>query len=183
MMTAAGGICGLALGSNQGDRLQCLRLGVRQLLERVPTARVVAVAPLYESEPVDCTEDAGAFLNTVLELESPLPPTELRRLTAEVELSLGRLQPGERRRNAPRPLDLDLLYFDDLAMNTDELVLPHPRMWERAFVLQPLAMIRPHLHLPGQEKTILQALQGLPQESQTLRQVMDSTWLDGSYAC
>ncbi len=152
--------CGIALGSNLGNRLENLQRGLAMLLQRLPEARLTAVAPLYETAPVDCAAGAPAFYNTVVEIESPLPPHPLRELTAAIERELGR--PLGRARNAPRPLDLDLLYFGDLALMDETLTLPHPRLAQRRFVLQPLAAIRPGLRLPGQNQTVTALLATLP---------------------
>ena len=171
---------GLALGSNVGDRLAHLRQGMAELLLRLPQLKILAVAPIYETDPVDCTPDSGAFYNTVMEVEWEGDPRELRRHTEAVEWAQGR--PKQRPRNAPRVLDLDLLYAGDWVLRGDaELELPHPRLAERRFVLEPLAAIRPDLVLPGQTRTVAQLLQGLPPE--ILRQVWDETWLaDGQDA-
>ena len=152
--------CGIALGSNLGDRLHHLQRGLTLLLEQLPGARLSAVAPLYETAPVDCADGDPPFYNTVVEILSPLPPHPLRELTAAIERQLGR--PDQRHRNAPRPLDLDLLYAGDLTLATDTLTLPHPRLAQRRFVLRPLADIRPHLRLPGQTRTIAELLAALP---------------------
>ncbi len=152
--------CGIALGSNVGDRLSHLRRGLTLLLERLPQARLTAAAPLYETAPVDCAEDSPAFYNTVVELECALPPHDLRAVTAGIERALGR--PDERVQNAPRTLDLDLLYCGQFTLADDTLTLPHPRLAQRRFVLQPLAAIRPNLRLQGQSLTVRELLAALP---------------------
>lgn len=147
---------GIALGSNLGDRAENLRRGIKLLLERVPSIKLNASAPVYETEPVDCAPGTQAFLNTVIEIEAGLSPQELHMHLKAVEAALGR--PEQRERNSPRTLDLDLLYADTVVSEDPELILPHPRLHVRRFVLQPLADIRPDLILPGRTKTVAELL-------------------------
>jgi 2-amino-4-hydroxy-6-hydroxymethyldihydropteridine diphosphokinase len=151
---------GIALGSNLGDRAAHLAAAKRFLssLHAGPGAPLCSV--LYETEPVDCSPGTAAFLNAVVEIESPLEPLALLARLREFETQQGRAL--DRGRNAPRPLDLDLLYVGNTRMDTPALVLPHPRMTARRFVLQPLAEIRPDLVLPGQDLTVGQLLAALP---------------------
>lgn len=158
---------GIALGSNQGDRRRNLETGVESLLSRIPTARLSAAASLYETEPVDCAPGTQAFLNTVIELDAPLSPQEMHTHLLAVESLLGR--PLERARNAPRTLDLDLLYAGDFQSTDPVLTVPHPRLHQRRFVLQPLAEIRPALCLPGFSVTIAQALSSLADDPSCVR--------------
>ena len=151
---------GIALGSNLGDRAENLRLGIERLLARVPDVVLSASAPVYETEPVDCAPGTQAFLNTVIELEAPCSPQELHQHLKAVESALGR--PEQRERNSPRTLDLDLLYADDVVSDDPVLILPHPRLHLRRFVLQPLAEIRPDLVLPKQTLTVAELLAQLP---------------------
>lgn len=171
--------CGIALGSNLGDRLGNLRQGLALLLQRLPEAKLTAVAPLYETAPVDCAGDSPPFYNSVVEIETPLPPLPLRKLTAAIERELGR--PNQRLRNAPRPLDLDLLYYGDLILTEETLTLPHPRLTRRRFVLQPLADIRPGLLLPGQNQTVAELLAALPAENEVV--VMAKEWFHHPPSC
>jgi 2-amino-4-hydroxy-6-hydroxymethyldihydropteridine diphosphokinase len=143
---------GIALGSNLGDRAENIQRGIELLLARVPGIQLNASAPVYETEPVDCVPGTQAFLNTVIEIEAECLPHELHTHLKAIESALGR--PEQRERNSPRTLDLDLLYADDVVSNDPELILPHPRMHLRRFVLQPLADIRPDLILPGQTQTV-----------------------------
>lgn len=160
---------GIALGSNLGDRAENLRRGISLLLESVPEAELIARAALYETDPVDCTADAQAFLNTVIEITAPCTPQELHARLKAVESALGR--PEQRERNSPRTLDLDLLYADDVISDDPELTLPHPRLHQRRFVLQPLADIRPELVLPAQNETIAALLQKLDDDPTTVRRL------------
>lgn len=162
-------VFGIALGSNLGDRAANLRRGVDLLRERVPGMHVAGAGRVYETEPVDCAPGTQAFLNTVLEVVADLAPQQLHGHLKAVEQLLGR--PEQRERNAPRTLDLDLLYADDVVTTDPELILPHPRLHLRRFVLQPLADIRPDLRLPGLGTDIATLLQGLPDEPGDVRMV------------
>ncbi len=148
---------GIALGSNLGDREWNLREAVRLLLTTVEPAPVLtASAPVYETAPVDCPEGSQNFLNTVVELEWDGQPLSLLRAMLAIEEQLGR--PNAHAHHAPRTVDLDMLYADDVVMNEPELTLPHPRLAQRLFVLEPLAAIRPDLVLPGLGGTVKEAL-------------------------
>lgn len=164
---------GIALGSNLGDRLDNLRCGVHEVLKR-SGATLVAAAPVYETEPVDCPAGSQAFLNTVIELECGLEPHALHIVLQAVEKLLGR--PDHRERNAPRPLDLDILYAGELVIADKVLTVPHPRLHERSFVLRPLVDIRPHLVLPGRTTTTTQLLQCLP-DSKEIKLFCDASWI------
>lgn len=133
---------GISLGSNLGDRIVHLRTAVERLAPLRSSGHLL-LSPVFETEPVDCPVGSGAFYNAVVEIETTLPPLELLAATQAIERALGR--PEVRAVNAPRTVDLDLLYYDDLAMMAPGLELPHPRMFQRAFVLKPLAAIRPDL--------------------------------------
>lgn len=133
---------GIALGSNLGDRLATLREAVKRLAALQSSTHFLA-SPIYETTPVDCPPGSGSFLNAVLEIETLLTPHALLAATQTIEQDLGR--PSEHGYNTPRTVDLDILYYDDLVMQDDDLVLPHPRMGTRAFVLHPLSTIRPDL--------------------------------------
>ncbi len=143
---------GIALGSNLGDRAENIQRGIELLLARVPGVTLSASAPVYETAPVDCAPGTQAFLNTVVEISANCLPRELHTHLKAVEQALGR--PEQRARNSPRTLDLDLLYADDCVSDDPELILPHPRLHLRRFVLQPLADIRADLILPGQTSTV-----------------------------
>jgi 2-amino-4-hydroxy-6-hydroxymethyldihydropteridine diphosphokinase len=161
--------CGIALGSNLGDRLGQLREAVKLMLSRLPQARLVAAAPLYESAPVGCPDGSGAFLNSVVEIEAPIAPHELLRVLRRIESDLGR--PNEHAHHAPRRIDLDILYCGGITIDDEDLELPHPRLAERRFVLQPLADIRPDLVLPGRTETIAKLLGRLAPDGPPLRLV------------
>ena len=109
---------------------------------------------------MDCPPDAPPFLNTVAVFRFTGEPLDLLRRCRAFERECGR--PAVYDRNAPRPLDLDLIAFGPVTLTTRELTLPHPRATQRRFVLEPLAKIRPHLTLPGQTQTVTQLLAHLP---------------------
>lgn len=151
---------GIALGSNVGDRLQNLR-AARQAISELRNFRAPLLASaVYNTEPVGCDPGCEDFLNAALEIGYGGEARELLQELRAIEARLGR--PVAHRRNAPRTVDLDLLYFGDDVISTDELQLPHPRMCERRFVLQPLADVRPELMLPPDGVTVSALLAQLP---------------------
>ena len=150
---------GIALGSNLGDRLAHLRAALDCLREISTTGEPVLAAPVYQTEPRLCPPGSPDFLNTVVEIHFAGPPLDLLENTRAIELRLGRLRTAER--NAPRTIDIDLLYLGGEIVCHESLELPHPRIAERRFVLQPLADIRPELVLPGHERTVASLLASL----------------------
>jgi len=132
---------GFSLGSNLGDRLRHLRAAVRGLESLRCSGGAFLVSDVYETEPVDCPPDSPAFYNLAVVLETERSPFEILKVTQRLEREQGR--PERRTVNAPRPVDIDLLYYDDRELDSPELTLPHPRMHEREFVLRPLAELRP----------------------------------------
>jgi 2-amino-4-hydroxy-6-hydroxymethyldihydropteridine diphosphokinase len=150
---------GIALGSNLGDRLAHLRSGRDAIAALPEVGQPVLSSRVYETEPVGTGPDAGAFLNAVVEVEWNGPPSELLDALQGIEAAHGR--PSKRPRNAPRTLDLDILYVGNLALANQELVVPHPRLHQRRFVLAPLADLRPDLILPGQHVPIAALLAAL----------------------
>jgi 2-amino-4-hydroxy-6-hydroxymethyldihydropteridine diphosphokinase len=132
-----------------GSNLQQPRQQVVQALKalaKLPDTRLIAHSSLYRTAPVGY-DNQPDFINVAAELETDLPPLQLLHELLALENMHGRQRPFP---NAPRTLDLDLLLYDDMVMNTAELTLPHPRMHERGFVLLPLAEIAPELDIPGQ---------------------------------
>ena len=124
----------IALGANLGDRLRSLRRAV----ERLSAIGIVeTVSSVYETAPVGFTEQPP-YLNAVLRLRTEAPPGDLMGALLAIETELGRRRTFP---NAPRTLDLDLLFYDDRVIQDDDLTIPHPRLHERAFVLVPLAEI------------------------------------------
>ena len=146
----------VALGSNLGDRLDNL-CSARQKIIDLPDVRPpVLSSAVYETDPVDCEPGAHKFLNAVVEFDYEGDPLSLRKQLAAIEIALGRLP--DHRRYVSRKIDIDLLYCGDIKIGAKELQLPHPRMPQRRFVLQPLADIRPELILPRQAKTVCELL-------------------------
>lgn len=133
---------GIALGSNLGDRLKNLQ-AARDLLKSIAADGLVRQAPVFLTEPVNCPPGSPDFFNTVLEISYEGTPFELLAQTQAFQKQLGRTEVRER--NAPRPIDIDLIYFGTQTVSTDSLELPHPRYRERDFVMQPLHFIRPDL--------------------------------------
>lgn len=153
---------GIALGSNLGDSLSHLRAALARLSEIASPGEPVRVAPVYQTPPLDCPPGSPDFLNTVVEIGFDGTAHQLLELTRAIEHHLGRVRGPER--NAPRTIDLDLLYLGDTRIHDDELELPHPRIFARRFVLQPLADIRPGLVLPGSTRSIAEALGALAED-------------------
>lgn len=148
----------VALGSNlQNPEQQVLR--AFDELNGLPQTRVTARSSLYRTAPVGY-DNQPDFVNAAAEVNTELEPLALLRALLALETAHGRERPFP---NAPRVLDLDLLFYDDLAMNTPELTLPHPRLHERGFVLFPLADIAPQLMVPG-KGTVSALLAALPDQ-------------------
>jgi len=138
----------IGLGANLGDACSALRMAV-QALDTLPDAQVLRVSALYRSAPVDaCGPD---FLNAVAALSTTLAPLPLLYALQAIENAAGRQRPW---RNAPRTLDLDLLLYGDEQIESAELTLPHPRMYERAFVLLPLTELAPEWVSPAQRAAV-----------------------------
>jgi 2-amino-4-hydroxy-6-hydroxymethyldihydropteridine diphosphokinase len=149
----------VALGANLGDAQAALRQAL-QRLETLPHTQLVRNSSLYRSAPV---ESSGPdYVNAVAELRTALSPYELLAGLQGLEQAAGRERPW---RNAPRTLDLDILLYGELKLDDPVLTLPHPRMLERAFVLQPLAEIAPALvsaeQLRKVEKQLISRMPGL----------------------
>lgn len=157
---------GIALGSNLGRRLNHLQ-DARDLLRALATPGTPFLqAPVYQSEPVACPDGSPDFYNTVVELDFQGTPFELLDRTQAIEFKLGRQPVSER--NAPRVIDVDILYFGDETVDAGLLTLPHPRLVQRRFVLQPLADIRPDLILPGDHTNIATHLRHLDTDEPNL---------------
>lgn len=135
----------IALGSNLGDREGFLRAGVHGLGE------VVAMSQVFETEPVGGPEDQGAYLNMVVEIETSLDPFALLRRCQRIEAEAMRQRVVHW---GPRTLDVDIIVYDDVTVDTAELVIPHPRFAERRFVLQPLSEIAPERCPPGWDERL-----------------------------
>src|SRR6266550_558917 len=133
----------VALGSNLGDRTGNLLLAVRGMMEAVLV--VTRVSSIYETQPVSEVQQP-AFLNMVVELGNPLPaPEQVMARLLRIEYLLGRIRDVK---DGPRTIDLDLLLYGDIHSDTEFLRLPHPRLHERRFVLEPLVEVAPNLMHP-----------------------------------
>lgn len=148
---------GVALGSNLGNRHALLAAGFA-FLDRLDANGRALRSGLVETKPVDCAPGTPSFLNAAAEIRFRGEPEELLARLQAFERELGRAPADLRPVNAPRPLDLDILYFGPQVQSTDRLTLPHPRMTQRRFVLEPLAQIRPDLILPGEKRTVRELL-------------------------
>ena len=149
----------LGLGSNMGNRKDNLDKGLELLSQRVQLGQVSST---YDTAPVGNTQQPR-FLNMVCQVNTRLAPMGLLTLVKGIESKLGRTL---RERDAPRPLDIDILLYGDQIIETPKLVIPHPRLEERDFVLVPLAEIAPELVHPVSGKTIKELLQGLTRGTQ-----------------
>ena len=151
----------LGLGSNMGDCQANLDRALELLSQRL---RVEQVSSVYESEPVG-NLDQPRFLNLVCQITTYLAPQGLLALAKGIEARLGRVGPS----GAPRPVDIDILFYGNQVINTPELVIPHPRLLERAFVMIPLVEIAPDLVHPVSGQTVGGLLQGVTGTQGVLR--------------
>jgi 2-amino-4-hydroxy-6-hydroxymethyldihydropteridine diphosphokinase len=135
----------LGLGSNLGERRRVLKEAVDSL------PGVTLVSGVYESDPVGGPTGQGKYLNLVVAIESAATPRQLLGMCHRLESAAGRVR-GERW--GPRPLDIDILYIDGEQVHEEDLEVPHPRMWERRFVLMPLADVAPELLPEGWEDRV-----------------------------
>lgn len=141
---------GIALGSNLGNRHAHLTEAILQLRKLHERGEFLC-SSCHETKPLDCPPESTAFLNVVIELETSLQPLPLLDKLFSLEIDAGRMR--NHAYHAPRTLDLDLLYCDNMTLKSELLEIPHPRIRERYFVLKPLSEIRPNLRLSGWSKT------------------------------
>jgi 2-amino-4-hydroxy-6-hydroxymethyldihydropteridine diphosphokinase len=147
----------IALGTNLGERLHYLHRAVL-LLDNHPHIEVEQLSSIYETDPVGVV-DQPDFLNMVSCVSTSLSPHDLLTVTSGIETKLGRERSV---RWGPRTIDLDILLYDQVNLKTDVLEIPHPRMFERAFVLIPLAEINPRLHIPESNIPLRDIIQQIP---------------------
>jgi len=153
----------LSLGSNVGDR----EVHLRDALDRLGTAgRIVAVSSLYETEPVEVTQQPW-FLNCAVALETGKTPRQLMGAILHIEEEMGRRRVQEK---GPRSIDIDILLFGDTIVNSPEVTIPHPAMQQRRFVLEPLAEIALDAVHPAFKKTIRELRDALP-HGQTVKKL------------
>jgi 2-amino-4-hydroxy-6-hydroxymethyldihydropteridine diphosphokinase len=155
----------LALGSNIEDRKQHIDEAILLLREKITG---ITIAPLYETKP-RYFENQHNFLNTVLSGYTDLKPQELLQFTKTVQKKVGRV---ERFRNGPREIDIDILFYDNVVYKDEELEIPHPRLQERDFVLQPFSDINPDFSHPVLKKTIRELLDTLPKEQRSVLKML-----------
>ncbi|MBF1379473.1 MAG: 2-amino-4-hydroxy-6-hydroxymethyldihydropteridine diphosphokinase [Porphyromonas sp.] len=128
----------LSLGSNLGDRRQLLHTAINEIAERV--GRVEAISSCIETEPVGF-DSVHLFLNMAVRVTTELNPYELLKVLKQLECDLGRTRKSHDGIHYDRTIDIDILLYDNLEVNSEELQIPHPRMWERDFVMRPLKEI------------------------------------------
>lgn len=155
----------IALGSNLGDRSVNLHTAWRRLGE-TPGVRLQALSSFYETKPVGGQPDQPDYLNAAGLLETTLGAEELLAALLKIEALGGRVRSE---RWGARTIDLDLLLYGDLQISSETLTVPHPRMTERRFVLEPAAEIAPRIIHPASGKTIAALLAGLPADSAAAR--------------
>lgn len=144
----------LSLGTNLGNKRRNLVTAAALLAERV--GDILSLSEIYETEPWGF-ESSNLFLNAALILETTYSPTELLQATRLIEIEMGRIAKSDGSYE-DRVIDIDILLYDDVVMQTDRLTLPHPLMHKRRFVMQPLAEIAPDVVHPVFQKTINQLM-------------------------
>jgi 2-amino-4-hydroxy-6-hydroxymethyldihydropteridine diphosphokinase len=147
----------ISLGSNLGDRLGFLK----EALQRLKRSKGISISKrssVYETQPVG-PQDQGWFLNLVIEMKTTLDPASLLDHLLAIEDQMGRKRDA---RWGPRSIDLDVLLYDDRIVNTNRLIIPHPRLHQRRFALVPLSEIAPQVRHPTLKKTIRELLDGCP---------------------
>jgi 2-amino-4-hydroxy-6-hydroxymethyldihydropteridine diphosphokinase len=159
--------CGIGLGSNIENRLANLREGCKRVCALHETGFPIRVSSIYETTPVDCEPGTMPYLNAALEINFPGTPIALLDRLLEIEKAMGR--PSKRPRYSPRIIDLDVLYAGNLVLNYPEIIIPHPRLRQRRFVLTPLTEISPELVLPGQLRPVRALLAELEDSGEVTR--------------
>jgi 2-amino-4-hydroxy-6-hydroxymethyldihydropteridine diphosphokinase len=154
----------IALGTNLGERLENLKRAV-ELINKEDALEVKSLSSVYETKPIGGPEQ-GNFLNACALIKSELTPTMLLLKLLEIENIMGRVR---EERWGPRIIDLDLLVYENVSMNTPLLELPHPRLTERDFVLIPLSDIAPDLVITGSGKTVYNLLSTRPKADDVTR--------------
>ena len=162
----------LALGTNLGERHSNLARAIQLLLDDEMVA-LTRASGVYETEAVGGPPNQGDYLNAVIEIRTLLTPDALLACCNAVETSLGRQRTVP---NAPRSIDLDILLFDRRVVDRPELIIPHPRMHERRFVLEPLAEIASQIIHPTLNVTVETLLTHLDGQSGACRRLDDKDW-------
>ena len=153
----------IGIGSNLGDaQANCIK--AVEKLGRLRATQVVKTSSLYKTEPVGY-ENQPWFVNCVVLLETRLPPAELLIHLQAIERSMGR---KKGKKWGPRPIDLDILFYDDLIITDDDLIVPHPELQNRKFVLQPLVEIDPNKVHPVLKNTVRSLFRGLDDDKEVV---------------
>lgn len=154
----------LGLGSNLGDRGQQLEKAVRTL-EGIESTKLISMSPVYETPPIGGPGRQARYYNAAVSITTRLSPSALLHHTQAIERKFGRLPVTDRQRWAPRPIDLDILFYDRMIVREPGLAIPHPRLASRWFVLKPLSDIAPDFIHPELNKSITRLLQELPEDA------------------
>ncbi|HVZ16816.1 MAG TPA: 2-amino-4-hydroxy-6-hydroxymethyldihydropteridine diphosphokinase [Terriglobales bacterium] len=154
----------LSLGSNLGDRAENLSHAVAQIGN---LGEVTAISSFYETEPVEFTEQPW-FLNIAVELQTELMPKQLLSALLKIEREMGRKRI---RPKGPRLIDIDIVLFGNAVVDNPKLVIPHPAMHERKFVLAPLAEIAPDARHPVLKKSVRELFDELPKSAPVVRRL------------
>ena len=154
----------IGVGSNLGDKLENCRRGVAELVDD-EGSRLVDRSPIYRTEPVDYT-DQDWFVNYAVKVATMLEPLALLDKLKSIEHHAGRRRDSVR--FGPRVLDLDIILYDDIVMDLPQLVIPHPRMHKRRFVLRPVCDIDPHINHPVFHRTVQSLLEDLTETGQRI---------------
>ena len=128
----------LGLGTNLGDKRNNLLTAVNHIEEKI--GKITSLSSFYETEPWGFKSD-NSFLNAALCVETPLEPVAILNIIKEIEIEMGRTQKSVNKVYSDRPIDIDILLYDDMIIKTEELTIPHPLMTERDFVMKPLVEI------------------------------------------
>ena len=154
----------ISVGSNLGDKLENCRRGVRSLTDH--NTKIKNQSPIYQTEPVDYT-DQDWFINYVVKIETDLDPFQLLDRIQAIQHAAGRIH--DEIRFGPRILDLDIIFYDEVVINSSRLIIPHPRMHERRFVLKPLCDIDPTFVHPVLKQDLQSILSTLDKNEQRIR--------------
>ena len=154
----------ICVGSNLGDKLENCRRGVARLT-RDASSRLVEESTVYQTEPVDY-RDQDWFVNYAVKIETLLEPMDLLDRLKSIESEVGRIRSSVR--FGPRVLDMDIIFYDELVMDHGMLVIPHPRMHKRRFVLKPLCDIDPLIYHPVLGRTVQSLLEELDETGQRI---------------
>ncbi len=155
----------LGLGSNQGDRVGAIQQAIRFLTDH-QNIRVLSASSFYETEPVGFPNQEW-FVNVAVAIDTALPPEELLEICQEIEKALGRVRDPQNQ-YGPRTIDIDILFYGDLVMNEPDLVIPHPRVHERACMLVPLLEVNSRLIHPVLKRNIEQLHSDLAEPEEVL---------------